>query len=336
MSKSIITNQINKINIYLHKNLQNKKRVYLQRLLFMLRLNKDYFERRFESMKPNPKEVGQRIYQIRTKLGYSMEDFGKVLHNVSRASVNNWEKGKSVPKKDKLEKMSLISGYTVAEILYGDFSTYIYELVVNKLGIQISDSLKYRITDTVIDQDLDFKNEAEILTIVTSVLETYNSNNEADMLEYLRIAKNEELYLALSNQGNEVKAYMYLDKEREVFHLAPFSFTDMSLVKYLDFLMTSDLSHYVTTNLKKFKMGEYPKIVLYSLKVVEVPTLVPITREQIYYLKYNKKMKAYEYELDKEKKLAFGTHEPFMRELLKEKYYRQNEEEKAKKSTKMS
>ena len=296
----------------------------------MLRLNKDYFERRFELMKPNPKEVGQRIYQIRTKLGYSMEDFGKVLHNVSRASVNNWEKGKSVPKKDKLEKMSLISGYTVAEILYGDFSTYIYELVVNKLGIQISDALKYRITDTVIDQDLDFKNEAEILTIVTSVLESYNSNNEADMLDYLQIAKNEELYLALSNQGNEVKAYMYLDKEKEVFHLAPFSFMEMSLAMYLDFLMTSDLSHYVTTNLKKFKMGEYPKIVLYSLKVVEVPTLAPITREQIYYLKYNKKMKAYEYELDKEKKLAFGIYEPFVRELLKEKYYRKIEEEKTK------
>ena len=56
----------------------------------------------------------------------------------------------------------------------------------------------------------------------------------------------------------------------------------------------------------------------------------PVTREQVYFLKYNPKLKAYEYEMNKEKKLSFGTHQPFIRELLKEKSYRQIQEEKKK------
>jgi len=273
-------------------------------------------------MKPNPEEVGKRIYQIRTKLGYSMEDFGKILHHVSRASVNNWEKGKSIPKKDKLEKMSFISGYTVAEILYGDFSTYIHELVVNKLGIQISDTLKSHIVDTVIDYDLDFKNEAEILTIVTSLIEKTKFDNEEEILEYLPISKDKELYLALTHHGTESKAYMHIDKDKGVVHLAPFTFSDMTLLNYLDFLKTSNLSYYVLTHLKKFNLEEYPRIVLYSLKTMDTFNGQSVTREQIFYLKYNAKLSAYEFKMEKEEILAFGVYEPFVTELLKELSYR--------------
>ena len=49
-------------------------------------------------MKPN-KKVGERIREIRTNLGYSMDEFGSLLGDSPRSSVNNWEKGVSIPKK---------------------------------------------------------------------------------------------------------------------------------------------------------------------------------------------------------------------------------------------
>ena len=48
-------------------------------------------------MKPNKKEVGLRIKEIRKKLGYSMETFGEIVSQSPRSSVNSWEKGVSIP-----------------------------------------------------------------------------------------------------------------------------------------------------------------------------------------------------------------------------------------------
>ncbi|WP_142965382.1 helix-turn-helix domain-containing protein [Enterococcus casseliflavus] len=40
----------------------------------------------------NKKEVGQRIRKLRNSMGISMEKFGKSIDNLSRSTVNNWER----------------------------------------------------------------------------------------------------------------------------------------------------------------------------------------------------------------------------------------------------
>lgn len=40
----------------------------------------------------NKKEVGQRIRKLRSSMGISMEKFGKLMDNLSRSTVNNWER----------------------------------------------------------------------------------------------------------------------------------------------------------------------------------------------------------------------------------------------------
>ena len=37
-----------------------------------------------------------------------MEEFGEIVSQSPRSSVNSWEKGVSIPRKDKLEKIALL------------------------------------------------------------------------------------------------------------------------------------------------------------------------------------------------------------------------------------
>ena len=46
----------------------------------------------------------EEIKNIRTKLGYSQQEFAAIL-GVSFATVNRWENGKAKPQKDRLERL---------------------------------------------------------------------------------------------------------------------------------------------------------------------------------------------------------------------------------------
>ncbi|MGT2742992.1 helix-turn-helix domain-containing protein [Streptococcus plurextorum] len=68
--------------------------------------------------------VGLRIKSIRKKLGETMETFGERFH-VGKGTVNNWEKGRSIPKKPTLCQISQVGNIAIDELLYGDKSEYI-------------------------------------------------------------------------------------------------------------------------------------------------------------------------------------------------------------------
>lgn len=64
------------------------------------------------------KQVGQRIKDIRLEKGMSMEEFGKRF-NTSKATVNNWEKGRNLPNKENLKIIADLAGMTVQKLLEG-------------------------------------------------------------------------------------------------------------------------------------------------------------------------------------------------------------------------
>lgn len=78
-------------------------------------------------MKPQKEKVAKRIYQIRKNLGYSMEEFGKLLGDIPKSTVNNWEKGISIPKRKTLEKIATVSGRTISWLYFGNMEAYIRE-----------------------------------------------------------------------------------------------------------------------------------------------------------------------------------------------------------------
>lgn len=53
-------------------------------------------------MEINKKEVGERIRAVRQAMHLSMEKFGKLLGDLPRSTVNNWERGINLPKLETL------------------------------------------------------------------------------------------------------------------------------------------------------------------------------------------------------------------------------------------
>lgn len=60
--------------------------------------------------------LGERIYELRTKKGMSQGDLADAL-DVSRQSISKWETGASVPELDKLIKLSQLFGITLDELV---------------------------------------------------------------------------------------------------------------------------------------------------------------------------------------------------------------------------
>lgn len=75
--------------------------------------------------------VGLRIQSIRKQLGETMETFGERF-NVGKGTVNNWEKGRSIPKKPTLLLISEAGNVTIDELLYGSKSEHIEYLFTKK------------------------------------------------------------------------------------------------------------------------------------------------------------------------------------------------------------
>ena len=68
--------------------------------------------------------VGSRIKQIRMNKGYTLEAFGK-LFGAKKGNVQQWEKGRSLPNKERLTTISKIADMTVNELIYGSIDEFI-------------------------------------------------------------------------------------------------------------------------------------------------------------------------------------------------------------------
>lgn len=62
------------------------------------------------------KTTGERIKDIRLELGETLEEFGERF-NTSKATVFNWEKGRNLPNKSNLKKISEIGGISVKDLI---------------------------------------------------------------------------------------------------------------------------------------------------------------------------------------------------------------------------
>lgn len=77
--------------------------------------------------------IGKRLAQVRINNHYTMGEFGKLLGGVNKSAVNNWEKGRNLPEKKRLEQIALLGRTDTNTLLYGSFSTYIYNVLWHRL-----------------------------------------------------------------------------------------------------------------------------------------------------------------------------------------------------------
>jgi transcriptional regulator with XRE-family HTH domain len=97
------------------------------------------------------KEVGRRIKKIRLEMGYTLEEFGK-LYKASKGVVNNWEKGRNLPNKQRLSDIAFYGQMSVDELLNGKRETTIDPMDLFRGD---NDIRKYLIVD-VDDAHIDF------------------------------------------------------------------------------------------------------------------------------------------------------------------------------------
>lgn len=64
------------------------------------------------------KQVGQRIKDIRLEKGMTAKEFGSLL-GATDSNVTSWEKGRTLPNKERLRKIADIAGMTVQKLLEG-------------------------------------------------------------------------------------------------------------------------------------------------------------------------------------------------------------------------
>ena len=104
----------------------------------------------------NKRNVGLRIRQIRNRLNLTLEEFGKIFSsdvnnklNAGKSNVSTWERGDSLPNKQRLEIIAKKGNMTVNELLYGSIDEFLDNNLVSILeyqtGNKVSSNEEYSI-----------------------------------------------------------------------------------------------------------------------------------------------------------------------------------------------
>jgi len=106
-------------------------------------------------------KLGQRIFSIRNRLKYTLEQFGEIKGlNASKSIVLRWENGSSIPSRARLEMIAKIGNTTTNQLLYGSIDEFlennIEELIkesdypIDLTDNEISEKLKRELIDYIL------------------------------------------------------------------------------------------------------------------------------------------------------------------------------------------
>ncbi|HFI0048502.1 TPA: helix-turn-helix domain-containing protein [Streptococcus suis] len=134
-------------------------------------------------------QVGERIKQIRLSLGESMEKFGERF-GTSKGTVNNWEKGRNLPNKENLKKISELGQMTVNELLYGNVNNLIESILLNFDFYEFADENKKKRVFELVQKEVkdfphlltsDYNDELieKISDIVVDIINGLDGTNES-------------------------------------------------------------------------------------------------------------------------------------------------------------
>ena len=148
--------------------------------------------------KINKVAVGHRIESIRKSLNMSMAEFADKI-GVTRGAVNNYEKGRVIPKSAVLKKIisldnSSHTSLTEEEFLYGDFRKYLSD-VLSELPDFCSNPKWENVLNELemlyIAKEIDYGKESEIFRAISIFDDSLASSDEFHNLwaEYIKQQK---------------------------------------------------------------------------------------------------------------------------------------------------
>lgn len=139
-------------------------------------------------------KLGNRIFKIRSNMNLTLDEFGKII-NASKSSISEWEKGKNIPNRSRLEIIAKKGNITVNELLYGSPKEFLY----NNIDILFSN----------LDNNTGFfKNILNILdrgAIILELSETLDINNLTNVEKQLKKVIDDYFLDIKSNNENMIR-----------------------------------------------------------------------------------------------------------------------------------
>lgn len=194
------------------------------------------------------KAVGARIKQIRINKGYTLEAFGK-LFGAKKGNVQQWEKGRSLPNKERLANITKIADMTVNELLYGSIDEFLDNNLVSILeyqtGNKISSNEEYSIARLQFKKWLEDRNIT--LENITYIYDYIDQNTKTENVFSFNINFLETL--------NNIKSSTSENTYFLVF-----------LIEMLTEKDKNKLENYIFTLLKNYKLTENIREIIDNLK----------------------------------------------------------------------
>lgn len=161
------------------------------------------------------KKVGLRIRRIRNSLNLTLEEFGKIFSsdvnnklNAGKSNVSTWERGDSLPNKQRIEIIAKKGNMSVNELLYGSIDEFLDNNLVSiieyKTGNAISSSEEYSIARQEFkkwleERNITLENIDYVYDYIDQNIATWNPwniNKEyLDTMENIRVNMQKETYL---------------------------------------------------------------------------------------------------------------------------------------------
>lgn len=235
-------------------------------------------------MEIDKQEVGNRIRSIRQDLNLSMEKFGKLIGDLPRSTVNNWERGINLPKTETLHQIAEIGHVTNEYLLYGDQENqYILEMLQKKAG-KLDSKIEGLILNEIKHANLN--GEKEMNQMIEFFVTNLIPPTEQDQFTFQCIDEEKQLYLGLTNFGKKAQLYLQHDDKNNILHIMPFTFSSFSVDRLLVYLANKDSYSYFGKHLPKNLFEK--AILLYSFNQVTGET-------RIAPLVYSKETDSYQY-----------------------------------------
>jgi Predicted transcription factor, homolog of eukaryotic MBF1 len=87
-------------------------------------------------MKIDKKQVGIRIHELRTQNNWSMKELANKIKASGKSTINEWEKGRTIPSKKFLEQLAKIFTVSTDYLNFGSFPQYVTKLLENAIDTE--------------------------------------------------------------------------------------------------------------------------------------------------------------------------------------------------------
>lgn len=257
-------------------------------------------------MEVDKKEVGQRIRSIRNSLNLSMEKFGQLIGDLPRSTVNNWERGMNLPKKETRERIAEVGHTTDEYLLYGDDENqYILDLLKKKAGAT-HPAVEQLIIEEIKQEQI--ADDNQLNRMIDFFVANLIPPSEQDSFTFQLIDEEKKIYLGFTHFGKQAQLYLHHDAETNILHIVSSTFSTFSMDRLLAFLANEESLPYFTKKLDKKFLEQ--TIILYIVSSESNET-------KLYPLTYDKQQKAYIYKASNQQLLDGQLYLPFIEELEK-------------------